>query len=75
MASATEGPVGLISLGEGWHNNHHAFPSSARHRFHWWQVDITWYVICLMERLGLAWDIKQPHPIGYNDAATDRAPA
>jgi stearoyl-CoA desaturase (delta-9 desaturase) len=52
--------VGVVALGEGWHNNHHAYPSSARHGFHWWQIDITWYVICLLERVGLAWDVKQP---------------
>lgn len=52
--------LGVLALGDGWHNNHHAFPSSARHGFHWWQVDITWYVIRLMERAGLAWDVKRP---------------
>jgi stearoyl-CoA desaturase (delta-9 desaturase) len=53
--------LGVFAMGDGWHNNHHAFPSSARHGFHWWQIDVTWYVIWLMERLGLAWDVKQPN--------------
>ena len=52
--------IGVLALGEGWHNNHHAFPQSARHGFHWWQPDLTWYVIRLMERVGLAWDVKRP---------------
>jgi stearoyl-CoA desaturase (Delta-9 desaturase) len=52
--------LGLIALGDGWHNNHHAFPSSARHGFHWWQPDLTWSVIRLMELLGLAWRVKRP---------------
>eukprot|EP00667_Euglena_gracilis_P011292 EG_transcript_11539 len=52
--------VGLIALGEGWHNNHHAFQYSARLGFEWWQVDITWYVICLLRVLGLASNIKLP---------------
>ncbi len=53
-------PVALLSLGEGWHNNHHAFPTSARHGLAWWQVDTTYLVIALMERLGLAWNVRVP---------------
>jgi stearoyl-CoA desaturase (delta-9 desaturase) len=53
---------GLLGFGEGWHNNHHAFPTSARHGMTWWQIDISWLVICAMYRLGLAWNIKVPHP-------------
>src|SRR5262245_40591534 len=67
--------VGVICLGEGWHNNHHAFPASARHGFHWWQFDLTWYVLWLMERVGLAWDVKRPHSTCYRGAATERAAA
>jgi stearoyl-CoA desaturase (delta-9 desaturase) len=37
--------VGFLALGEGWHNNHHAFPRSARHGFAWWQFDVTWMLI------------------------------
>jgi stearoyl-CoA desaturase (delta-9 desaturase) len=44
----------LLSLGEGWHNNHHAAPAAARHGWAWWQVDVTWGVIRSLERLGLA---------------------
>jgi stearoyl-CoA desaturase (Delta-9 desaturase) len=56
--------LGVIGFGEGWHNNHHAFPSSARHGFQWWQVDLAWYVIWLMERFGLAWQVKRPKLVG-----------
>jgi stearoyl-CoA desaturase (delta-9 desaturase) len=59
--------LGLIALGEGWHNNHHAMPSSARHGFHWWQLDLTWCVIRLMERVGLAWDVRRPNPVRYRE--------
>lgn len=52
--------VGLLAFGEGWHNNHHAFEFSARHGFEWWQLDMTWGVICLLEKLGLASNIKLP---------------
>jgi stearoyl-CoA desaturase (delta-9 desaturase) len=52
--------VAVLVLGEGWHNNHHAFPSSARHGLHRWQVDVSWWVIRGLEKLGLAWDVKRP---------------
>ncbi|PIA25159.1 hypothetical protein AQUCO_12400013v1 [Aquilegia coerulea] len=52
--------VGVYSFGEGWHNNHHAFAFSARHGLEWWQIDTTWYVIKLLERVGLATDVKLP---------------
>ena len=52
--------IGVLAFGEGWHNNHHAFPYSARHGLRWWQPDITWCVIWLMERVGLAWRVKRP---------------
>lgn len=49
---------GVLALGEGWHNNHHAFPASARHGLKWWQVDFSWYVIRLLAVLGLVRDLK-----------------
>ena len=54
--------IGLLALGEGWHNNHHAFPTSARHGLKWWQVDLSWYVIRSLAAVGLAWDVKLPAP-------------
>jgi stearoyl-CoA desaturase (delta-9 desaturase) len=51
---------GVLGLGEGWHNNHHAFPTSARHGLRWWQFDQSWYIIRAMEMLGLAWNVKVP---------------
>lgn len=44
--------IGLLALGEGWHNNHHAFPRSAFHGLRWWQIDLSAYIIRGMERLG-----------------------
>jgi sn-2 palmitoyl-lipid 9-desaturase len=52
--------VGLLAYGEGWHNNHHAFPGRARHGHRWWEVDMTYAVICLMERVGLVWQVLRP---------------
>jgi stearoyl-CoA desaturase (Delta-9 desaturase) len=49
--------VGLLAFGEGWHNNHHAFPRSAFHGMRWWQIDISAYIIRLFEKLGLAWNV------------------
>lgn len=50
----------LVSSGEGFHNNHHAFPTSARHGLEWWQFDLSWYVIRTMQAMGLAWNVKVP---------------
>jgi sn-1 stearoyl-lipid 9-desaturase len=49
--------VALFTWGEGWHNNHHAFPSSSRHGLKWYEMDMNWYVIWAMQRLGLAWNV------------------
>jgi stearoyl-CoA desaturase (delta-9 desaturase) len=49
--------LSLITFGESWHNNHHAFPTSARHGLRWWQVDPSWIVIRGLEKLGLVWDV------------------
>ncbi|MFM9957677.1 MAG: acyl-CoA desaturase [Phycisphaerales bacterium] len=51
---------GVLALGEGWHNNHHAFPTSARHGLEWWQFDLSWIVIRGMEVLGLARRVRVP---------------
>jgi stearoyl-CoA desaturase (delta-9 desaturase) len=50
--------VALLAFGEGWHNNHHAHPASARHGLAWYEVDFNWLGIRTLQLLGLAWDIK-----------------
>jgi fatty-acid desaturase len=52
--------VGILAVGEGWHNNHHAVPKSARHGMAWWEVDLTWYTIWVFEKLGLATAVIRP---------------
>lgn len=52
--------IAVLTLGAGWHNNHHAFPSYASTSFRWWQIDITGWMIALLERLGLIWDVRRP---------------
>ena len=54
--------VALFTFGEGWHNNHHAYPTSARHGMTWREVDLSWMQIKLMSWVGLAWDVRVPTP-------------
>jgi stearoyl-CoA desaturase (delta-9 desaturase) len=51
---------GILAMGEGWHNTHHAFPTSARHGLRWWQIDVSYWVIRAMALLRLAWNLKLP---------------
>lgn len=53
-------PVALFALGEGWHNNHHAFPQSAFHGLCWWEIDFSGVVIGALEAVGLAWNVQRP---------------
>jgi stearoyl-CoA desaturase (delta-9 desaturase) len=53
---------GVLAMGEGWHNNHHAFPTSARHGLRWWQLDLSYVVIWTMSKVGLAHDLRLPTP-------------
>jgi fatty-acid desaturase len=52
--------VALLTFGEGWHNNHHAFPTSARHGLRWWEVDMTYLAIRVLSALGLAHSLRLP---------------
>ncbi len=56
--------LGLLTMGEAWHNNHHAFPESARLGLAWHQPDPGWWFVCVLHKLGLAWDVQLPehHP-------------
>ncbi len=55
--------IGVLGFGEGWHNNHHFYPNSARHGLRWWQIDISWYLIKAMSWVGLAHDLKLPREL------------
>lgn len=51
--------VGLLAMGEGWHNNHHAYPGSARTGMYWWELDVSWIIIKLMKKLNWAYRINE----------------
>ena len=55
--------LGLIALGDGWHNNHHHSPRTARHGFRWFEIDPSYYLILALERAGIVWGVKKtPRP-------------
>ena len=51
--------LAMVTLGEGWHNNHHHFPAAARNGFFWWEIDITYYILKMLEAVGIIWDLRQ----------------
>jgi stearoyl-CoA desaturase (delta-9 desaturase) len=52
--------IAVLTMGEGWHNNHHRFAASARQGFFWWEADATYYLLLAMRRMGLIWDLRTP---------------
>lgn len=63
--------LALITLGEGWHNNHHHYPSATRQGFYWWEIDITYYGLKVLSWLGIIWDLK-PVPVSVRDHSERR---
>lgn len=60
--------LAVVTMGEGWHNNHHAYQSSARQGFRWWEIDVTYYVLVALSWLGIVWDMKMPpEPVLRNE--------
>ncbi len=60
--SRNEWVIGMLAFGEGWHNNHHAFPANAFHGMRWWQFDLSGLLIRGMEAVGLVWDVQRVQP-------------
>lgn len=52
--------VALITLGEGWHNNHHHYPASERQGFYWWEIDVAHYTLRALSWIGVVWDLRTP---------------
>jgi len=66
--------LAIITLGEGWHNNHHAYQRSARQGFRWWEIDITYYILKGLEQLRLVYDLGlPPRDVVENTRALGRA--
>lgn len=51
--------ISLITLGEGWHNNHHHYPNSVNQGFYWWEIDITYWILKILSVFGIIWDLKK----------------
>jgi stearoyl-CoA desaturase (Delta-9 desaturase) len=60
--STNVGWLAVLSLGESWHHNHHAFPRSAYHGLRWWEIDPSGLIITGLERVGLAWNVVRIAP-------------
>ena len=52
--------ISMITLGEGWHNNHHRYPSSERQGFYWWEIDISHYILRVLSWFRVVWDLRTP---------------
>lgn len=61
--------LSLITLGEGWHNNHHRYAHSVRQGFYWWEIDVSYYVLKCLSFTGLIWDLKRVPKHVYQEAA------
>jgi stearoyl-CoA desaturase (delta-9 desaturase) len=60
--------LAIFTMGEGWHNNHHAYQSSVRQGFRWWEYDATYYILKALSWLGLVWDLRTPpEPVLRNE--------
>jgi stearoyl-CoA desaturase (delta-9 desaturase) len=64
--------LSLITLGEGWHNNHHRFQSSVRQGFFWWEIDITYYVLRALSWTGFIWDLNAVPESIYRELASQK---
>ncbi len=67
--------ISLITLGEGWHNNHHRFPSSERQGIYWWEIDLSHYMLRFLSWVGLVWDLRTPPERVYAQESRLKRPA
>lgn len=66
--------ISVITLGEGWHNNHHRFPSSERQGFYWWEIDISHYILKFLSWFRVVWDIRKPPKRVYRNSRFFKRP-
>jgi stearoyl-CoA desaturase (delta-9 desaturase) len=65
--------LSLITLGEGWHNNHHRFPGATRNGFFWYEIDITYYVLKVFSWFGLVWNLRPIPSAAFKEENWDAA--
>ena len=63
--------LALITMGEGWHNNHHRWHNSERQGFYWWEIDMSHYILKAMSMVGLVWDLQTPPKKIYDEAQSN----
>jgi stearoyl-CoA desaturase (delta-9 desaturase) len=61
--------LAVLTLGDGWHNNHHHCMGSARHGFRWWEIDVTYYVLRILASLRVVWALREPPPPALREAS------
>jgi stearoyl-CoA desaturase (delta-9 desaturase) len=64
--------VAILTLGEGWHNNHHHYPAAVRQGFYWWEIDVTYYLLRVLAWAGIIWDLN---PVPEHALRRDRIEA
>ena len=64
--------LALLTLGEGWHNNHHRYPGSERQGFYWWEIDMSHYILRFLSFFGVVWDLRVPPERIYEEAKANR---
>ncbi|MEZ4754929.1 MAG: acyl-CoA desaturase, partial [Bdellovibrionota bacterium] len=64
--------VSLLTMGEGWHNNHHRYPGSERQGFYWWEIDMSHYVLKVLSWFGIVWDLRVPPKRIYEEAKANQ---
>ncbi|MFM2419912.1 MAG: hypothetical protein RL385_4635 [Pseudomonadota bacterium] len=69
--------LALITMGEGYHNNHHYYQSTANQGFYWWEIDLSYYILWMLSKVGLVWDLRLPpaHVLAEGRKAPMAAPA
>jgi stearoyl-CoA desaturase (delta-9 desaturase) len=67
--------IALVTMGEGWHNNHHHYPASANQGFFWWELDPTYWILRALALMGVVWDVRTPPPHVLADRPHPRAEA
>lgn len=66
--------IALLTMGEGWHNNHHRYPGSERQGFYWWEIDMSHYILKMLSWFRIVWDLRVPPERIYDEARSGGVP-